>query len=93
MGRTVVYDTPKLFGKVARVFGCAPNAGDAMNATPTLFVVVGAVHLAPSMGTAEVNSPAFCLCMRYCGLNIFIGVFGPGHCLFPMLTTAPMVVK
>jgi hypothetical protein len=93
MGRAVVYDTSKLFGKVARVFWGTPNAGDAMNATSALFIVVGAIHLAPSMSTTEVNSPALCLRMCYRGFNIFIGVFGPGHCLVSMLTKMLLVVK
>ena len=70
----VVYDSSDLLAMGPGILGRAPDAGDTKLAASATFIVVGAIHLSPSVGAAGFDSPALSLGMFESSFDFGVGV-------------------
>jgi hypothetical protein len=76
MGAAIIDNSTKLFRVIARALRGAPNTCPAKLTAPTLFVVIGTVHLSPRMRSAFHNAPTFAQGIFNGGSNF---LFWVGH--------------
>ena len=75
------------------IFRRTPNARNTENSAAALGVVIWAVHFAPSMTSADFNTPPVAFCMANRPLDFFIRMPNSSHFSSPNVITTGKVVK